>query len=425
MGMRALPLTFVLALVLGANSSEAQSWLETRAEIERLIDDGKPAAALELAPELLRLGSEEFGDLSEQLAESHLLAAGVQMANSDYTAAEASVLAAIDIHMNNHGPLSTRLIGPYITLGDAFYAGDAPELALGAYNEARAIGRRTYGLRNAGQIPILYRMADSTEALGDVDGAIELLFEAIDLVQQSFGPGSQELIEAVYGLAAWLIERDFHTAAGNQYRAAAFTFSLPPLETVRILRLAAEQFRLAAGDLIDRNGPRAPTELLSALRIVEGLPSEPGLELLRAQILLDIADWHVVFDNKFEIEQAYARVWDAVSRLENGDEIRQTWFSATVPLYLGSFRSRVLSSADDALPGRVEMRFLVDTNGTADDIEVIAADPPGLVDSAARRRVNLSRFRPGIEGGVLVPMIRVISFDFGYDPRFADGSDRD
>ena len=411
LSVRAFTLYWLLAPAVDA--SLAQSWLDTRADVDRFAAAGEYSSALELGPDLLGQVSEEFGVLSSELAETHLLLGDLKMAARDFAGAEDSILAAIDIYETNQGALSPVLIGPLVSLGNALGAGGAHRLALASYEQARGISRRVFGLFNERQVEILGQLAASTEALGDIEAAYQLRLEAIDLVRRAHGPASREAFVAVDSLAEWLSLAEYYREAGDQYRSLAFTFDNFPLENVRVLRLAAANYRQAANEFAGGNRPRRPAELLSALEIVDSLPGD--LALMRAEILLELGDWYIVFQDKWSIEEAYLAAWDAAAALDNGDEIRREWFARTVPLRLAALRSRYVVDDRSANRGWVELEFTVNENGTADDIDVVSADPPDLIDGAARRRVDNSRFRPGIQDGRLVATRRSLDFEYFYE----------
>jgi TonB family protein len=407
-------------LALGTAAAHAQSRLETRIAIEQLAEAGDVSAAAALSPELIELARLELGDDSEDLADSYVFVAEIYSANRDFRAAEESILNALAIYERQRSPLSSLLIDPYASLGDAYQAAGEHALAYAAFGQARDLSRRSFGLHNSRQIALVRKMADSAYALGDEEESIELQVQAIELVQRAHGPVSFESFEAISHLASWLSEHRYYRAAGTQYRVAAnllrFGLDSDPLEVVRTLRFAASNFRLAPKSLEGYKPP--PSELLSALEIVRGLP-EDNPEL-RAAIHRDIGDWHVAFDNKWEIEAPYLRAWQILSDLEDGDEIQREWFSSTVPVYLATFRSGKLSHEADAPQGSVTLRFRVNENGTADDIEVTSSRPENLLNGAARRRVNNSRFRPAIANGRVVASTGVMAFEFGYEDRFDD-----
>ena len=407
----------------------AQDWLETTIEISELTEAGDLDAAMALSTRLLDSAEQEFGPDSEQLAESHMIVAELQMADQDYLAAEDNMILAIQLYERVEGPLSTILVVPYSDLGDAYLASEEYALAMRAYEEARGISRRNFGLSTVTQVPLVYRMANANQELGDMEEAVELRVEAVQLIQRNYGVSSEQSFAAVYELAGWLSEHEYLMAAADQYRSASNLLRVglegDDLEVIHLLRLAADHYRRAARGFSNgssgfgsQGGSRPPSELLTAQSIARNLGSE--YLLLQAELWRDIGDWYVAFGDRFRIAEAYLRGIAMLDEIENGDEIYAQWFNETAQVYASSLRARELSDEEDALTGRVELQFEVSEWGTANNVKVISSDPDGLLEREARRHIDLSRFRPNIVDGQLVPAVRTYTLEYRYAPEFAE-----
>jgi len=401
-----------------------QNWLDTTIEISVLIDAGDYDAAAALGTALIVSAASEFGDESQQLAESHMVVAEAHMANRDFIAAEDSLILAIQIYERIEGPLSTALISTYSDLGDAYFAGEEYELAGRAYTEARGISRRNYGLENIIQAPLVYKEANVVEALGNVQEASELQVEAVQIIQRYYGADSANSLVALYGLANWLSAHEYYLPAGQQFSAAAnllrYGLDGDDLEVISLLMLSAANYRLGARSFVTSGSdiPRRPSELLSALSIALDLEDEQLL--LQAEIWRDIGDWYVALVDRPQILGAYQRAIELLDEIENGDQIFEEWFGVTVPVYQPSLRGREISTDEDAPRGWVDLEFVVTEHGTTDKIDVIASSPEGLMDRDARRQVDNSRFRPLIEDGQIVPVVRTFRVEYRYDPSFVE-----
>jgi TonB family protein len=79
--------------------------------------------------------------------------------------------------------------------------------------------------------------------------------------------------------------------------------------------------------------------------------------------------------------------------------------------------SRVITSDKNAPWGHLELEFTVLTDGTAEDFVVLESEPPALIDEAAIRQMENSRFRPRMRDGVLVESKRVVAWDYQYRER--------
>ena len=407
----------VMFLLHAGSVVDAATWLETRQSVESLAASGDYSAALALEPELLSTVAQEFGNTSLEYAESLQVAGTVRSQSGQYFDAEAKLLDALDLVEQAEGPLSTRLIDPFLALGDNYHRMGEHDLALGAFNEARSLSRRAEGLFNPAQIPILERMADAMLGLDRYPEARDLRGEALTLLVRDNPPASLEVIDERYRFADWLERHADVRSADLQYGVIGgmirFQFDSDPDLLVPLLRRDAEnrkRVRMASGE-----PPGFPHELVEALALVEAR-SDPD-PLLRAEVLLDLADWYVAFEQTWNIASAYAEVWDALGDVANGDELRQQWFSGLTLAYAPPLNSRHLVYDSEAPEGRVVGAFSIDEDGRPRDFELVESDPEGLIDRAFQRQIMNSRFRPRVVDGRVVASTGTVSTEFRYEPR--------
>ena len=402
---------------LTGDAALPNNWFEIRVTIEDLADAGDYATAIELSDLLLELAEAQYGPESDNLAQSHLLIAKLHRQSGDYAAAETSVLDAIGVYEAAEGPLTEKLIEPFLELGETYYADERYANALASYGEARTIGRRAYGLLNEDQLTIIDRMTDAALELNDFEEAQSLQLEALMLIERRYDAEAPEAIEARFDYAAWLREQRRYQQERLQYheimRIVSRAYGDLDLRIVRALRERANSFR------VERNGDSLGLSgLRDALDIVRELP-EPA-PLIEAQVLRDLGDWDVAFSRVGARGSEYLEAWALLGRVENGDELRREWFEDLAIVYLAPLSPRGLSNAPDAAKGRVVVAFTVDTSGVTSDIEINESDPPGFKDAAVERQIRASRFRPRIVNGVLTSARRVLGLDFSYNPDFVD-----
>lgn len=401
-------------LALAPNLSHAATWLETQIEIEELAaakDYGAAAGMFDDLVEQVRLA---FGDSSAELAGSYLLVADVQTRNGEYLEAIGNIVKAIEIHERNEGPLSSRLIEPYIALGDTYDAAREPELALFAFEQARAISRREFGLLNEGQIPILDRMTRSLP----FDDARELQLEAVNIVQRLHGEDSREYLDANYRYAEWLVDMSAYgyaeLAYHDMHRIIDEHFGGDPMLRVELLRTNAANLRGTPAV-----GFRAkPKELEEALSIVKGLDRPDPV--LHAAVLRDIGDWNAVHGHVDDVVGVYLKAWDILGSVDGGENLQREWFSDQTVVGPAPLLSGVQSTDPLAPWARVDVTFTVDTRGRPVDVHIASSDPPGLFDRAAIRETSKSRFRPRIVDGELVASPGFLTFSFQYDEVVAE-----
>jgi TonB family protein len=395
------------------------SWFETRIAMEEFAESGDFEAALDLREHLLALAAAEFGETSPQVAEAHLLIAGVLRQNDEFRAAEGEILNAIEVYEDVSGPMSAELIEPYLRLGENYSdAGDFAS-ALASYGEARTIGRRTYGLLNESQIDIIDDMSVAAEKLGQFEEAGQLQLDALIIVERNHTEGSLEAIEANYRYADWL--RDHYQneeALQIYYQIESIikdNYASDPLMTVRLLRERSRTIRVPTGDM----GAGVPrSSLADALEILEGMPEPPPL--LMAEVLVEMGDWQVEFSRSRVPSDYYIQAWQLLEQVENGDELRQQWFDELVPIDLPRISQRGLTDDTDAPAGFVIVYFTVDVSGHTQDIEITDSQPPGLKDSAVLQVIRVARFRPRVLDGEIVAVRRGYRFPFRYLPPTAE-----
>lgn len=391
------------------------SWFETRITIEDLAAAGDLAAAAALSEQLIRLATEEFGPDSTELAEAYLLIAEVEKLRENFTAAETSILRAIEMYADQDGPLSPTLIEPFLNLGRNYDAAGDYTSAISAYGEARTIGRRNFGLLNEAQLEIIDAMTAAAEKLGDFEEAQDLQLSALTLVERNFDEFSLEAIEARYKYATWLRRNrradEARTYYFNILRIINREYDGDPLMSARAYRERAYSFREEDnGDGVGLSGLR------DALELLQEMPDPPWLEL--AQVHLDIGDWTTEFSrgNNMNASEDYLAAWQYLGRVDNGDELRRQWFDELNVVEIDPISARGLSSAPDAPVGFVEIRFTVDRFGRARQIEVSDSYPAGFKDSAFIRQLRDARFRPRIENGQIVEQRRARLNEFRFDP---------
>jgi tetratricopeptide (TPR) repeat protein len=394
-----------------AESLAPPNWFETRLAIEELADDGDFAAAAALGDRLLELATKEFGPGTIGVAEAHLLLADIQRRAKNFADAEVEILSAIEIYESESGPTSPDLIDPYLNLGDNYSEAGDYGSAISAYNEARTLGRRNFGLLNLDQIPIIDAMTAAAEKLGQLEEALELQLEALSLVERNYSATSVETIEAMYKYASWLRARGRYDEELRFYfqiqKIIKDHFNDDPLMNVRALRARAASFRRANnGEGLALSGLRDALEYLEEME-------DPPIQLM-AEVLVDIGDWNVEFSRTGAIGSDYLAAWTLLGQLENGEELREQWFDQLTVVEISSLSLRGLTTDPEAPEGYVVVYFTVSPIGRAMDIEITDSQPPGLKDGAVSRLIREARFRPSIVNGEMTAARRAYRFGFRY-----------
>jgi tetratricopeptide (TPR) repeat protein len=406
----------ISAAPFAAAQAPPTNWLETRIAIEELAEAGDYAAALALEDRLLELAAAESDEDDRRVAEAHLLLARIQRESGDYTSAEQSVLAAIDVYEAEVGRLSPVLIDSFMALGDNYNEAGDYAAAISAWGEARTIGRRNYGLLNPDQLPIIDDMTGAAQRLGEIESARDLQREALVLIERVHGPDSPEALDARLKYAAWL--GNYSQFFGEELRlyyeverTIAEYYDNDPVMITRVMRERANSFRRS-----DNGDPLGIGGLRKALELLEEMPDPPVL--LRAEVLVDIGDWNVEFGRTTGVE--YLEAWRLLGTLENGDELREEWFRSLHQIKLGSLSRRYLSDDPEHPEGQLTISFTVGVTGRTREVRITDAKPPELAESrlanSAKSLFNDALFRPSIADGEFVEAPRIYRLDFRYQP---------
>ena len=388
--------------------------LETLLEMNRLAEEQRFDEALPVAERLIELTEEEFGVQSLEAAEAYQRAALVQRNAEEHELAEQHYLHAVELIRNIDGTFSERAVGPLIGLGDNYQAAGQYLNAITAYNEARTINRRVYGLLNEGQVPILDRITDSFEQLDQYADADQQQLTILNLAERNYPEGSPEHLEALYRYAVWLRESGRYHEERSQYaRAMRIIRDLHGKESpylARPLRETGNSYR--AQRLPDNQGISSLRSALEILDLAGG-----GEALVRAEVLRDVGDWEVAFSKVEPDLSVYYSAWELLGTVENGDDLRRKWFGELHNVMGEPISQRGLSRAPDALRGHVVVQFDLDRFGRTDNVAVARSEPPGFKDEAVTRAVRRWRFRPFMEDGEAVPKAAVaLQFNYRYLP---------
>lgn len=382
-----------------AAREELVTRFEANIEFEQLVEAEDFEAAEQIGQRMVELTVGEFGAHSVESGDAHVALAEVQSRTGQFAAAEENFLVAIEVYRDNEGIYSKRLVRPLVGLGDAYHGDDQYLNAVSAYNEARTVTRRVFGLLNEDQIKILDRMTRSFADMNQYSEADEQQREALRLVQRNNPEQSEKSLEALYKYAAWLRESRRYGEEREHYQRAIRIirdhYGDESRLLVRPLRETGNSFRTQGAAV-----SQGISDLRQALEILQAQP-EPD-PLMLAEVWRDIGDWQVAFAKVGPDGEEYQRAWALLGAVENGDELRRRWFSGIDYVFREPLSQRGLSAEPDAPSGFVLVKFDIDAGGRTDNVQVVEADPVDLKEEAVARHVRLSRFRPHMRDGELV-----------------------
>ena len=388
---------------------------EAQIEFRRLIREEDFGAAVAAGERLLELNLEEFGTQSIPTGQALRDLGDVQRRAGMYEEAEISFLNAIEIFRAVDGQFSALTIEPSIGLGDTYLDDGQYMNAVAAYNEARTIQRRTFGLLTEDQLTVMDRMTAAFQSLSMHEEADEQQLGAVQLIERIHGSADVETLEAMYKYAAWLRSVYRFEEEREQYERA-----------LRIIRneydkdhpLMVKPYR-ELGNSWRAQGfksPRGFSALNTAREILEFEADSDPLEL--AATIVDIGDWKTAFEPAGNGHEDYLAAWNLLDSSPQHRAARTALFqpgTAQAVLAQGmSIRGLAQDPNDpDSIGGEVILQFDIDPYGRTENITVLESNPPGFKDDAAARSVRQSRFRPRIEEGQFVTARRQ-----GYRIRF-------
>lgn len=333
------------------------------------------------------------------------------------------------------------LAQPLTLLGDAQFGQGEFDAAEQTYGRAIHITRVNDGLHAPTQVPIVYKEADAMAAQGKLDDANGRQEYAYETLRRAHGPASEALVPGMYALAAWYKRTHNIYSARELYELAAETLARvhgpDSPELVLPLRGVAETYRqerfppyiapskretftvgtapysnqiTAERTLVVNRYSEGERALGEIIRILNQDPDAARLDVVLA--ILDLADWHMLFEKYSRALELYQRV--QLLMVEDAglssDDIDR-YFGQPIPLYLPMPPNPDAPDpalATRATEGYVELGYTISDRGAVRDLETLASDPPGMMDVKVRRAMRVARFRPRFEHGepVATPLLK-------------------
>ena len=138
----------------------------------------------------------------------------------DYKAAEASYVKSLEILEASQGISSRRLVVPLAGLGAVYATTDQHTLAAQLLDRALAVSRRSDGLFNLAQLPLIEQVADSRYAINDFNGVERERLYALKIAEQNFGYDDERTLPAILKLADFYEDLREYIAARLMYLRA-------------------------------------------------------------------------------------------------------------------------------------------------------------------------------------------------------------
>lgn len=345
----------------------------------------------------------------ERTAEELFALGSVQAELDQIDAAEASFVEGIERIIESDGEFAGSLIDGYRGLAEVFARRGEFAEAIAVLEQARHISHRNYGLFNLDQTEILDDLSRILEDAGDTRQAHETQREILNVASRQFGSEDVGLTPYLYRLAEYYEAARMRSSARDQYEIALEILQedpatgsedlLKPLyEILRIDTILGEPLR----------AQRALEEALAAapeaapLQRAEGFAALGDTALVAGNTDLAISHYTQAYAELAEDSVTAADAFFAQPRMIN-------FVPPPGPVDWGRRSDRAFAW------GAITLRFALSAQGRAERIQVMVADPPGLMDALYVQRIREAIFRPRLAAGqpVATPRLRY-SHEFRY-----------
>lgn len=337
-----------------------------------------------------------------------------------------SVIASdIEALKKESGPYDETLIDLYTVLGDAHYRLDHYRDALSAYRVASDISRIANGLHSPEHIGLAYREANMLARIGAWQSANDRHEYAYSIVLREYEEESDpRRIQGQIRLVDWyestrkfraaLVVYDKLRSHVKQHYPPAHSFALAVRRSY-VQALRETSFPMPDTKLAPWFRPRVPgwepkpfrrrlsnyelgkEELESIGHIVLTNPVATNEE--QASALLDLADWHVLFNRPHKGIQLYRDAWDL---LEPTPDLLEEAFAQPKLIHMNVTRSWVSPERMDKEQirvGVVQLSLHVNNRGTVVGRKTVATSPDNRMEYRVRVIAERAKYRPAFKDG--------------------------
>jgi tetratricopeptide (TPR) repeat protein len=407
---------------------------EVYAEFKRLYEAGEHAAAVEQARLVVELTEREQPVVPAELQAALMNLGIAQYRAGDYLGAESSYLRVISLIEASGRLASPRLARAHAGLATTYHAARRHDLAVESFDRAIALSRRTEGLFNENQLPLLEKYADSLTELGRAQDALQARRYALRLVERRSGENSLAYARELESLGRWYSRARAYDASRASLKRALDTVEelegQDSLELIGPLTGIADNARRWLLDPVARERAAADPER-SALFHDPVMPGPPGLSLstiategLRALeraatitagrpdppavtvagVQAQLGDWYQIQQRPQQALPHYRQAWQAASQVvtDDGRPLQEALFGAPVLLYYAmpdNWDRHAERPADEAERRYAELELTVTAQGTTQDISVIADAGDPRLGSQAVKAAEDARYRPRFSDG--------------------------
>lgn len=337
------------------------------------------------------------------------------------------------------GQYDKALVEPWVLLGDANYTLGQHSEALGAYRNASDVARIVDGPFAPDQKRIAYREANSLALLGAWQDANARHEHAYKIVLQQYESDlDPRRIQGLIQLLDWyestrkfggalVLYGQLREYVGEHYPPAhpfALAVRRGYVQALREIRYPTPGTRLAPRFQIQVPGwdprqfqkrpsvyDRGTSELRDITHIVLSNPVSSDVE--RATALLELADWHVLFNRPHKGIQYYEEAWEL---LEPTPDLLTQAFEKPNIIHMSVTRSWISPQRSDDVQGRigtVKLALHVNNRGKVVGRKTVSTFPDKRMEYRVRVIAERAKYRPAFKDGEPV-RTRNVPFTYHY-----------
>lgn len=370
---------------------------------------------------------------AEELQVALMNLASTQYHAADYVGAEASYLRVIELIESTGRPASPRLARANAGLARTYHAAKRHDLAAGRFTQAIALSRRSEGLFNEEQLPLLASQAESLVALDRAEEAVAARRYALRVVERRHGANSLRYAQELESIGRWYSSVRAYDASRLSLRHALRIVEaaegedsrnlVGPLTAIadnarrRFLDPAQSESDSAQEErraLFHDAEAQMPASLSPSSLLIEGQQAleravriaGTGADPSPAQVAdtrTQLGDWLQWRDREGDALPHYRQAWEAASGGQvDGKPLRDALFGQPVLLYYAwpdswdRYRQRPATEAELRY---VEIELTVTAQGRTQDPKVLADAGDRKLAEQALRAASTARYRPRMENG--------------------------
>ncbi len=386
-----------------------------------------------LAKRIVELSIKLYGINSLDSAKALTNLGTAQYHNREFESAQLNYKAAIDIIERIEDRLHATLVNPLKGLGAAQLGAGRPDLAKETFDRAVHVSHVNEGPHNLQQIDVLDALTETYLTVGEVDEALDVQENVVNLQMRNIDPNSDAALPALEREAIWMHRMQRYNSERNAYRKIIRILEksrgkddialIPPLTGLGKSYLFVEPYDPEMQTYTPASG--GEVYLKRALRIAGESP-QSDWEILRGSMLA-LGDFYTLSGRGSRAARAYQDTWKLLSEDEERIPSRISNLETQVilqdispDLYHNSARQDYAGAPPENFErGTIVVGYSIDTSGKATNISLVEARPPGLVEmeNDVVRGVRDLVHRPRLKEGEIVPVgDMTYTHDFFYRP---------